>query len=65
YQDIEKWLSITINEKQLDEVCTDFSRTRQSAYTDDSASYLIELSGLSESISDLGRSEMLSFGNLF
>lgn len=65
YDSSETILSITINEKQLDEVCMNFSRTIQGGRIQDEKQYLVELAGLKESISDLKRSEIVTFGNLF
>lgn len=65
YDRSEAMLSATINEKQLDEVCSNFARAEEGSRTDDHAGYLIELSGLRESVKDLLRSEIVSPGNLF
>ncbi|MDO5547307.1 MAG: DUF4363 family protein [Eubacteriales bacterium] len=65
YDRSEGMLSVTINEKQLDEVCLNFARTQEGCMTDDLSGYQMELSGLRESVEDLLRSETLSLGNLF
>ena len=65
YDRAEAIFSATINEKQLDEVCSNFARAEEGSRTDDHAGYLIELSGLSESVADLLRSETVTLGNLF
>jgi hypothetical protein len=64
YERSEGILSVTINEKQLDEVCSNFARAQEGSQTDDHAGYRMELSGLLESVDDLLRSEMISLGNL-
>lgn len=65
YDRSEGLLSVTINEKQLDEVCLNFARAQEGGQTNDHAGYLMELSGLRESIEDLLRSEEITLGNLF
>lgn len=65
YDSAESMFSVTINEKQLDEVCSNFARAEEGSRTDDHAGYLVELSGLRESVDDLLRSETLTWGNLF
>lgn len=65
YDSSEIMFSITINEKQLDEVCLNFARAQTSSVSGDKAQYAVELSGLHETVTDLRRSEVISFGNLF
>ncbi len=65
YQAAEPLFSITIHEKQLDEVRADLARTEASAQTDDDTTTLIELAGLLDSMDDLRRSEVVTVGNLF
>lgn len=57
-------MSITINEKQLDEVSLNFARTLQGIGESDSTQFAMELAALKESIIDLKRTELPTLGNL-
>lgn len=64
FHDAEFVMSITINEKQLDEVSLNFARTMQGMGQGDPTQYATELAALKESIIDLKRTELPTLGNL-
>ncbi len=64
FTDADFVLSITINEKQLDEVSLNFARTLQGAAPDSISQYAMELAALKESVIDLKRTELPTLGNL-
>lgn len=64
FDNAEFVMSITINEKQLDEVSLNFARTMQGTGQGDPTQYAMELAALKESIIDLKRTELPTLGNL-